>query len=203
MAVATIAESGSAADLCGAVLGFAAETDEVGAALDTSAVIQVTGGYPDPGSVAAGVIYGPGGSLVGTLTYAGFATPGDPPNPLPSKRRSTPAPILDKRLSDVRLYDIDLTALLDDAETILYIKSITADRGSIGFGNAYINPAPVYYKLLDNWAAAGKVVQVLIQGGLLPSGVCDMECLCRLVVVTNENASIEAPFVLRLTNDVQ
>lgn len=159
--------------------------------------------YPPVEAVAAGVIFGPNGELVGKLTYDGFAATGDAPTIPPSKRRSTPSGILTKRVADIRLFDIDLTLLLDDAEQIVYVKSITTDAPTLLFSGARINPAPIYYKLLDNVAQIGKVVQVQIQGGELPYGACELLCHCRLQVVTTENPLIEAPFTVRLTDGPQ
>lgn len=156
--------------------------------------------YPPANAVAAGVVYGPNGSRLGTMTYAGFVATGDAPSVPPNRRRTTPSRILDKRPADVRLFDIDLTYLLGDAEMILYVRSIVPDDNLIRFGAALINPCPIYYKLLDEWAAIGKVVQVQIHGGELSVGTPEKLILCRMVVATNENPAIEAPFTLRLIN---
>ena len=106
---------------------------------------------------------------------------------------------LEKRVFDIRLYDVDMTDLLDDDETIASALSLSCDDGTVTFGPPVINPAPMLYPLIARRAEIGKVVQVLIGGGSLPYGSSESFASITVRVQTNINPQIEATVMMRLT----
>ena len=77
--------------------------------------------------------------------------------------------ILEKRLSESLVYDIDCSPSLAANETITAVATPTADNGGVTFGVPVSNSVPVTYP--DGvTAGVGKVVQVRITGGVIPAG---------------------------------
>lgn len=113
--------------------------------------------------------------------------------------------ILEKRIADDRLFDIDCGDLLDVDETITTVGSITAD-GTTGltFGTGVVNSAPVTYTDqetgLTRTVAIGKVVQVRISGGTIPADRQGLECTVRVPLTTTKSALVEATVLLKITN---
>ena len=106
---------------------------------------------------------------------------------------------LEKRTADNRLFDIDFTLLLDSTETIASITSVTADQGGLTFASQMVNTILLTYPS-GRQAQIGKVVRVLIGGGLIPPGQSSLLCVVRVLVATTLNPAIEATVVLKLTD---
>lgn len=107
--------------------------------------------------------------------------------------------VLEKRLWDERLFDIDFTALLEPTETIAAVQSVTADQGALTFGTPLVNTGPVTYED-GRTAAARKVVQVLISAGAIPAGVKALNCTLRVRIVDTLGQKLEGTVVLRLSD---
>ncbi|MDN8617858.1 hypothetical protein [Variovorax ginsengisoli] len=105
--------------------------------------------------------------------------------------------VLDKRTADSRVYDIDCTDLLATGETISSVTSVTADQGTLTFGSPSINAAPIAYAD-GRTAAIGKVIQVQISAGTIPTGQSNLQCTVRALFATNVSPAVEATVVLRL-----
>jgi len=105
--------------------------------------------------------------------------------------------VLDKRTRDARVYDIDCTDLLAAGETISTVSSVTADQGGMTFGSPTINAAPVTYSD-GRTAATGKVIQVQISAGTIPTGKPSLQCVVRALFATNVSPAVEATVLLRL-----
>jgi hypothetical protein len=105
--------------------------------------------------------------------------------------------VLDKRTRDVRIYDIDCTDLLALAETITSVTSVAADQGALTFGTPTINAAQISYAD-GRTAAIGKVIQVQISAGTIPTGQSNLQCTVRALFATNVSSAVEATVVLRL-----
>lgn len=110
--------------------------------------------------------------------------------------------VLEKRTYDSRIFDIDCTDLLDTAETISSVATVTADQGGLSFGVPATNGAAVTYPD-GRTAAIGKVIQVAISGGEIPAGLGELECTIRARFATSINPQLEATAVLRLTDSVE
>ncbi len=109
--------------------------------------------------------------------------------------------ILEKRTYDARLFDLDLTDLLDDDETVSSVSTVIADQGSLTFGSASINAEAVTYP--DGVVAAiGKAIQFEISGGRIPPGVAELMCTVRPRITTSLGNELEATVLLRLTDRV-
>ena len=107
---------------------------------------------------------------------------------------------LDKRTSDACVYDINCAAILDPAEIITSVSSITADQGGLTFGVVTVNPTAIAYPD-GSTAAVGKVVQMQISGGAIPAGSPFLLCMVRVHLVTSVNLSLEATVQLRLIDN--
>ncbi len=109
--------------------------------------------------------------------------------------------ILDKRTTENVWYDFDCTNLLNAAETIQSITSITADQSGLTFGTPVINTAVITYP--DNTTAAiGKVARCQIGGGIIPAGATEMFYTVRVLMTTNDGGNIrEATTLLRIINN--
>lgn len=107
--------------------------------------------------------------------------------------------IRDKRTADIRQYDIDCSLLLTTGETVTSVTSVSADQGGVTFGGSIITSTPITYPD-GHTAPAGQVVQVVISGGVIPTGTQFLVCTVRLLVLTNFNTAVEATVLLRLVN---
>jgi hypothetical protein len=102
--------------------------------------------------------------------------------------------ILEKTSTDNRVFDLDMSDLLDSAETISAIGSVTDDDMALTFGTAAVNPSPVTYPD-GTTAATGKVVQVKIGGGSASHG---KNYIVRANVTTSHGNTIQAVAQLRV-----
>lgn len=107
--------------------------------------------------------------------------------------------VLDKRLADTRLFDIDCSALLGANETISSVTSMSVDQGGLVFGTPQVNGSPISYPN-GTVAQAGKVVQVQISGGAIPAGSQQLLCNVHALLATNLNPAIDATVQLRLVD---
>jgi translation initiation factor 6 (eIF-6) len=107
--------------------------------------------------------------------------------------------ILEKRTYDQRIFDINCAALLDTSETISSVTSVTADAGALTFGTPIVNTVAVTYSD-GTTAAIGKVIQVRISAGTIPTGQPNVVCTVRAKFVTNINPAMEATVLLRLND---
>jgi hypothetical protein len=107
------------------------------------------------------------------------------------------AQFLDKRTADQRTFDIDCSQLLTANETISSVTNITADRGNLTFAAPIINSSPITYPD-GRQVAIGKVIQVQISGGAIPTSAESLMCTIRAVFVTSVNPAVEATVLLRL-----
>lgn len=112
----------------------------------------------------------------------------------------------DKRTADKRWFDIDCTRLLDPLETILSVAGIAADQGEMTFGVPRVNATAIAYRD-GHIAAIGKVLQVEIDGGVIPAGRPWLYCYVRPLLVTTldgttpYNPTLDATFVIRLIDN--
>ena len=109
--------------------------------------------------------------------------------------------ILEKRTYDARLFDVNLSDLLDDDETVSSVTTIVADQGGMTFGTATVNAALVTYPD-GTTAAIGKAIQFEISGGRIPPGVAELMCTVRPRLTTSLGNDLEATVLLRLTDRV-
>jgi hypothetical protein len=113
--------------------------------------------------------------------------------------RLTMQNILIKRTADNRLFDVDCTALLDSAETIMAILNVSADGGGLTFSSPVINGIPLVYPN-GTTAAVGKVIQVYISGGTIPAGQPWVDYTVRAQFSTSLNPVIEATVILQVND---
>lgn len=107
--------------------------------------------------------------------------------------------ILEKRTAESITYDLDCTNILDDNEIILSVVSITSDQEGLTFGGAAINPEPVTFK--DGYTAAtGKVISVMIGGGIIPNPQVNQLYTIRALFTTNSANTREATVLLNVIN---
>lgn len=112
--------------------------------------------------------------------------------------------ILEKRTSEDVRVDIDCSMLLGPDETIQTVTSKTAEPTSappIVLAAPSINTQPVTYTDDNNNArtvAIGKVIQLNISGGLIPTGVRTHSYILRFVLQTSANPAVEATVLLIL-----
>ena len=106
---------------------------------------------------------------------------------------------IEKRPYDARLYDIDCSDLLADSETITGTPVMSSDAAGFSFGAPSINTETVTYDK-GRTAPAGKVIQVEISGGTLPTGRTELYCLMRAQFETNLSPQLEATFFILLTD---
>lgn len=124
--------------------------------------------------------------------------------------------VRDKRSYDNRLFDVDCSDLLALEEVITACgtptsvipatimvdigEGVMADANASGFtfGTPVINAGPLLYPLYNHRAEAGKVVQVMIGGGVVPNVVSELLCTIRFPLTTNLGNAIEATVALRL-----
>jgi hypothetical protein len=109
--------------------------------------------------------------------------------------------ILEKRTFDRANFDIDCSALLDADEVISSVTAVTADQGGFTFGTPSVNSVEVEYAEEKRTVAAGKVIQVRIEDGEIPSGKKELLCTIRARFVTSLNPRLEATVQLRLTDE--
>jgi len=109
--------------------------------------------------------------------------------------------ILEKRTYDARLFDVNLTDLLDDYETVSAVSTVIADQGSLTFGTGTVNSSVVTYPD-GTTAAIGKAIQFEISGGRIPPGVAELMCTVRPRITTSLGNELEATVLLRLTDRV-
>lgn len=107
--------------------------------------------------------------------------------------------VLDKRTSESRLYTVDCTPLLEDAETITSVTDVKADAGGCTFSNIAVIATPVT-KDDGTVIAAGKGLQFLATGGEIPAGQRFLITPVRPLLVTSINPALEATVLLRLVN---
>lgn len=107
--------------------------------------------------------------------------------------------ILEKRTYERRLFDLDCSDLLIADEVIETVISVAADQGALTFGDAVINDEAVTYPD-GTTTAAGKVIQVQINDGVIPGERGELLCTVRARFSTNLNPRLEATVLLRLTD---
>lgn len=114
--------------------------------------------------------------------------------------------ILEKRVSESILFDFDCTPNLATAEIISSVGAATSDQGGLVFGTAVVNTVPAVYPD-GTTAVPGKVAQVRISAGLIPSGSVlpdgrkGIRCTVRLPYTTTPNGNTrEATVLLDLTD---
>lgn len=78
------------------------------------------------------------------------------------------AQVIVKRTFDSFRYDIDCTNLLADTEIIAGSIALICEPPGLSFGTPIVNIAPVTFED-GTQAAAGKVIQVQISGGKIPT----------------------------------
>lgn len=105
--------------------------------------------------------------------------------------------VVEKRTHDERIYDFDCVDLLAESEVITSVTSVAADVPGFTFGTPTINPSPIVYPD-GHTSGAGKVVQVLIGGGVLGVPASYVDCTIRMKAVTNVSPHVEATVKLRL-----
>lgn len=108
--------------------------------------------------------------------------------------------ILEKRTSENVWYDIDCTDLLNTAETINSITSVSADDSGLTFGTPVVNSQTITYPD-GRVAAIGKVVRVQISGGTIPAGKTAHLYTVRAKFATNDGGNVrEATVLLNVTD---
>lgn len=113
--------------------------------------------------------------------------------------------ILQKRTAESRVYDINCNALLIGGATIAAVNSITVDQGSLVFGTASVNNAPVTYP--DGTVApTGTAIQVNISGGSITAtngaALASLMCTVRAVFTDTLGQTLEAAVLLNLSDQV-
>lgn len=107
--------------------------------------------------------------------------------------------ILEKRVPESVIFNIDCSNLLDDLETISTITEISADQEGLTFAGAAVNTVPVVFK--DGiTAAVGKVISVQISNGVIPAPQLNQIYTIRPVFVTSRGNTREATVLLNVTN---
>ena len=113
--------------------------------------------------------------------------------------------ILQKRTAESRVYDINCTNLLLPGATIASVTGISADQGSLVFGAANVNNAPVTYPD-GSIAATGCAIQVNISGGSATAtngvALASVMCTIRAVFVDTLGQTLEAAVLLNLSDQV-
>jgi hypothetical protein len=108
-----------------------------------------------------------------------------------------PQPILEKRTRDDRVFDINCTQLLDAAQVITSLIDITGDIDGLTFGVGTVNPAPISYPD-GTTAPTGKVLQVEISGGTIPTGAAYVDHTLQFALTTSTDPVLVATVVLRI-----
>lgn len=107
--------------------------------------------------------------------------------------------ILEKRTAEAIYYQLDCTNILDAAEIITSITSITSDQAGLTLSSFGINGSPVVFP--DKTVGAiGKVISVNIAGGVIPTPQINQLYTIRAIFVTNEYNTREATVLLNVTN---
>lgn len=128
--------------------------------------------------------------------------------------------VLDKRPYDERLFDIDCSDLLAEEEVITEVTEIVCEipasaaaeeqpdppveppvdvnAEGFTFGEPVINAGPLLYPRYNHRAEPGKVIQVMIGGGVLVDDSTVLLCTVRARFETNMSPQMEATVVLRL-----
>jgi len=107
--------------------------------------------------------------------------------------------VLEKRTSESIFYDLDCTQILDTAELILTIVSITSDQVGLVFAGQAVNSEPVVFSD-GTVAAAGKVISVQISEGIIPAPQVNQLYTIRALFTTNDINTREATVLLNVTN---
>jgi len=99
--------------------------------------------------------------------------------------------MLQKRTSETWPYDFDCSLLLGKDEVITAVSSVTAEptlSTALTFGVPVVNVVPVQYP--NRTAAVGKVIQVVIGGGVIAAGLSHQRCTIRLKFTKSQSAGI-------------
>jgi hypothetical protein len=109
------------------------------------------------------------------------------------------AAILEKRTSESIKYDINCALLLDSSETITGLPVMSSDAAGLSFGTPNINPIAITY---DDGSVAGigKVIQVMISAGTIPTGQTQQIYTVRAVFSTSSGNTREATVLLMVSN---
>lgn len=110
------------------------------------------------------------------------------------------AAILEKRTSESIGYDINCSQLLNSAETISGSISISSDTTGLTFGLPVANSQVIAYDD-GSTAAIGKVVQVRISAGTIPTGKTERIYTLRVLFSTSDGNTREATVLLKVTNE--
>lgn len=107
--------------------------------------------------------------------------------------------VLEKRTTESIWYDIDCTNLLETAEIIDSITSVTSDQTGLTFLGPATNPVPITFP--DGVVApARKVISVQISGGTIEPPQINQLYTIRALFHTNEGNTREATVLLNVTN---
>jgi hypothetical protein len=107
--------------------------------------------------------------------------------------------ILEKRVSEAIIYNIDCSDLLNTLETIVTVTGVNADQAGLTLLGAAVNTVPVTFP--DGiTAAVGKVISIQISDGVIPAPQLSQLYTIRPVFVTSANNTREATVLLNVTN---
>ena len=110
--------------------------------------------------------------------------------------------IIDKRTADNRTITVDCRGVLNPSETISSVLAVAADEGSLAFGTAVVNAAPVaIYNaqgVQSDTVPIGQAIQIPVSAGTIPPGSPFLLCVTRAKLQTTLNAAVEATFGIRL-----
>lgn len=110
--------------------------------------------------------------------------------------------ILEKRTSESIQYDFNCSFLLDSGEVITGTPVLSADQQGLVFGSPSVNAQAINYDD-GTIAAIGKVIQVRVSGGLIPSGQTSQIYTIRAIFSTSTGNTREATVLLNITNLVR
>lgn len=113
--------------------------------------------------------------------------------------------VLEKRTYDERVFDINCSSLLDEAETISTIVGFVDEGGSSAntftYSSGVVNSSPITYPD-GSTAAVGKVIQVKISGGVIPTGMTKAYVTVRARFISSSGDKIEGTVMVKLTDSL-
>lgn len=113
----------------------------------------------------------------------------------------TTSAILEKRTSESIQYDINCAFQLDAGEIITGTPAFSADQAGLVFGTASVNTQALNYDD-GTTAAAGKVIQIRISGGVIKAGQTEQIYTIRAVFSTSMGNTREATVMLNINDAV-
>lgn len=110
--------------------------------------------------------------------------------------------ILEKRTSEAMWYDIDCSDILLSGETITGTPQVSTEQAGLGIGTVVVNTAAITYSD-GRVAAIGKVIQVLLSLGTIPTGKTEQVYTLRAKFGTSVTGNQrEATVLLRVKDKV-